>query len=106
MGHYAKEKFGTAIYSLATGRGDIRERLFDAYLKFHTLNEDDFPADLKSEWESLQSLFVVKEPTLDGNNEPVRGRVQNTLDSLSIDECVELAIKIWNLNFDIRSNDR
>ncbi|MDH5232665.1 MAG: hypothetical protein OEY38_21615, partial [Gammaproteobacteria bacterium] len=48
---YVVEKLGLAVETLATGKDDVRSRLNDAFLSFHTLNKDDFPAEFQKDWE-------------------------------------------------------
>ena len=37
---YPREKMTTAVSILVTHPGRIKERLFDAYIEFHTIGED------------------------------------------------------------------
>lgn len=95
---YAREKIGAAIESMATNRGDIKIRLWGAYLIFHTLKEDDFPEDLKEYWNSIYNDLTTEEPSYGANGEVTDGRVQNTLKVIDEDKCVEIAKKISELN--------
>ncbi len=95
---YAREKFGAAVESMATSRGDIKSRLWSAFLIFHTLKEDDFPNELKEYWNSIYSALTTEEPTYDANGDVTDGRVQNTLKVIDEDKCVEIANKITELN--------
>ena len=96
---YAREKLGAAVESMATGRGDIKSRLWYAFLIFHTLKEDDFPEELKEKWNSLHGDLTTEEPSYDSNGEVTDGRVQNTLKVIDDDKCVEIANKIMELYF-------
>jgi hypothetical protein len=95
---YAREKFGVAVNSLATGTSDLNDRIWNAYLSFHTLTENDFPDELKEDWLEIHNSLTVEEPTYDEKGEVTIGKVQNTLKSLDTESCVELAQKICDLN--------
>jgi hypothetical protein len=45
---YVHEKLRAALESLATGAGDVRARLYNAFLSIHTLQESDFPEHFTS----------------------------------------------------------
>lgn len=94
---YAQEKLGTAIYDLATSTGNIRHRLWQAYLRFHTLSEDYFPEELKATWNELSAMLEAKDAIRDDKGEVIVGSVENTLQSLSDDECSDIAKRIYNL---------
>lgn len=100
-GSYAKEKIGSAVYSLATGRGDIKERLWNSFLGFHPLKESDFPDDLKDKWNDLKVRLTTEEPKYDSDGNVTTGKVENTIKKISIDDCVEIAELIYNLNYEI-----
>jgi hypothetical protein len=100
-GSYAKEKIGSAVHILATGRDGIKERIWDAYMQFHPLKETNFPDDLKSKWNDLYNRLTSEEPTYNSNGEVTNDRVQNTLKKLTDDECVDIAELIVDLDFEI-----
>jgi len=59
---YAYEKFSSAIYILATGAGDVRSRLSDAYLgPLWVIRPEHLPEDLQKDlvWIKKQ---ITKEP--------------------------------------------
>lgn len=56
--HYAIEKLSQAIRFLAVGEGDVRERLRTAYIGFHTLKDDDFPDDLRKDWQWVMKMLT------------------------------------------------
>ncbi|MQC27049.1 MAG: hypothetical protein DWG76_06350 [Chloroflexi bacterium] len=55
---FAREKIGGAIYYLAIGEGDVRSRLWSAYMEFHPLSEKDFPDGLRKDYR-----WIMKELT-------------------------------------------
>jgi hypothetical protein len=52
---YACEKLGLAVWKLATGMGDIKGRLADAYIEIAILQETDFPPELREPWKHIRS---------------------------------------------------
>lgn len=98
---YAQEKLGTAIYDLATGTGDIRHRLFQAYLRFHTLSDDYFPEELKATWNELSAMLESKDAIRSHKGEVNIGSVENTLESITEEECSDIAKRIYNLNSEL-----
>ncbi len=95
--HYALEKLGSAVHSMATDRGDLRTRLWHAYLIFHTLSEKDFADEYKEDWNFIYSTLTREQPSYDDKGEVTTGRVQNTLKVIDEDTCVEIAERISNL---------
>lgn len=50
----ACDKFNNAVYALAAGRGDIKERLADAFVRYLVdINESDMPESLRGEFHDL-----------------------------------------------------
>ena len=47
---YALEKLTNALHLRVTGRGDVRERVADAFFACHTLRERIFPQELRGDW--------------------------------------------------------
>lgn len=90
---YAYEKIHAAVETLATGVGGIRERLYDAYLVFHTLRVSHFEdADVKDLFDRImKGLTVVDIAPRD------QGTIQASLAKMSDDECVAVADDIWKL---------
>ena len=59
---YALEKFGVAVRHLAIGPGDVRSRLWPAYLKFHVLQVHHIPEDLRADFEWVNNELTKREP--------------------------------------------
>ncbi len=59
---YALEKFGVAVRHLAIGPGDVRSRLWPAYLKFHVLQVHHIPEDLRADFERVNNELTKREP--------------------------------------------
>lgn len=50
---YAREKLGTAVRKLATGKGEIKARLSDAYVELAILQMGDLPEEY---WKELHAI--------------------------------------------------
>jgi len=51
---YAVEKLTNALHLPVTGRGDVRERVTDAFFACHTLRERNFPPELYDDWRWIE----------------------------------------------------
>ncbi|ETR66923.1 MAG: hypothetical protein OMM_12175, partial [Candidatus Magnetoglobus multicellularis str. Araruama] len=76
---YLREKLSLAKYELAIGAGDVRERLYDAFLAMHTLREADFPEQYRKDWRWIKKQLTRYEPIKDYEGKVFIGSVQNTL---------------------------
>jgi len=94
---YANEKFYTAVDALCGG-GPLRQRIFSAYMSFHTISHHPFDnKDLQTKFdEIMRRLTVVK----DGDED--KGYVQNTLDKMSDRDAEEVSSLIVELAFNIQ----
>lgn len=100
--NYAKEKLGSAVRSISNDRGNIKTRIWNAYLIFHTLSENDFSEELKEDWNFIYNNLTIEEPTHNEKGEVTDGKVQNTLKLLSEDKCVEIVNRIVELEAKLR----
>jgi len=87
---------------MATDKGNIRTRIWNAFLIFHTLSKNDFSVELQEDWDFIYNSLTSQEPTYDKKGEVVSGKVQNTLKVLSEDKCVEIAERIVELETKLR----
>lgn len=99
---YAKEKLGAAVQSMVSDPGDIKTRLWHAFLIFHTLSEKDFSDEYKDEWTFIHSTLTKEEPSYDKNGNLTTGRVENTLKVLDERTCQVIAEKIASLSYKLR----
>lgn len=95
--HYALEKLDSAIHSMTTDNGDIRTRLWNAYLIFHTLSEKDFADEYKEDWNFIYKTLSTEQPSYDNIGQVTIGKVQNTLMALDENTCIEIAERILKL---------
>ena len=93
--NYTREKLFVAIRSLATGRGDVRARLVEAYDSFHVLTPEDFPVELQNDWR-----WVMDELTRYGVKRDPQGRiyynaVENTMRRVRRETAGRIAERIF-----------
>jgi hypothetical protein len=55
---YLIEKFDQAVFDLATGEGDARSRLRDAYNRFRIIRLDDYPEHVREERQAIDKLLM------------------------------------------------
>jgi hypothetical protein len=95
--HYTVEKLGGAIECLATHPGDVRERLTQAFLGFHTLTETDFPPELRADWLWVKKELTKYGPVLNHKGEVWIGSVANTMRKVRKATGSKIAKKIYAL---------
>jgi hypothetical protein len=94
----ARQKLREAIYSLATGPGDIRMRLNQAYSGyFLTLIESDFPVELQSDWNYILKELKKFGPIIRDDGTFFRGAVENTCNKIRKQTGVKIAKKILDI---------
>ncbi|GEM_PF-4385238 len=92
---YAWEKLYTAIWILAGGTGNLRERIEDACVSaLMRLKPDDFPKGLRREFSYILERLTREEPTSQGE-----GRIRatlNTMTEIELDRFVERIVSIYD----------
>jgi hypothetical protein len=92
---YAWEKLYAAIWILAGGTGNLRERIEDAYVSaLMRLKPDDFPKGLRREFSYVLDRLIREEPT-----EPGEGKLRATLKTMNdieLDRIVERIVSIYD----------
>lgn len=94
---YAKEKLAVTIEALATDAGDVRTRLTNSFMLFHTLTEDDFPNELQADWKWIMKELNRYEPRYNVKGEVIMGSVENTMRKVKNSTGVKIAEKIFKL---------
>jgi hypothetical protein len=99
---YVIEKLTNALNILATGSGDVRERVADAVVACHTLRERDFPDGLRDDWR-----WIFNEATKLGPDEDPSGRIwagsaHNTMRNRRKSTGRKIAQRIWSLYWAVR----
>ena len=89
---YAAEKLGMAVYRLATGHGRIRDRLYDAFMVFHPVNDRDIPPPLLPLWREVRDGLTCKSA-----KHPREGAINATLRGMRTEEAERIARRICEL---------
>ena len=74
-----REKFQAALYRLAVGEGDVRQRLRGAYRYLRMLSEEEVPVDLRTEWRSIQDALTRRGPDIAVDGTVYKNSIDNTL---------------------------
>ena len=100
---YARSKLGGAIWKLATGIGEIKSRLSDAYIELAIIQEGDFPEDLYDELKMIKrdltsGKMQYRTEVRDGKlvEVPV-GRLASTLRYMRKKKAEDIAKRIFQL---------
>lgn len=98
---YASQNMLKALYSLATGPGDVRERLLTAYGNFWVLNEDHFPEHLRADFRYVTKELNKFGPVYDHHGNMVNDAVKETLRRIKRSTGVKIAHKLVHLHFEL-----
>ena len=104
--HYAQEKLYVAIRSLATGQGDVRARLVDAFMTFHPLKEEDFPPKYRADWKWIHNQLTKHGPVYDYKGRVYKGSVENTMSKIKNNTGRKIATKIFDIGYDLLTNEK
>lgn len=75
---YALKKLDLAILLLATGRGDVRSRLLNAFhAELAVVQDSDFPDNLQPNWLWIKQRLTRKGPRMRKDGTVLMGAVQN-----------------------------
>jgi hypothetical protein len=104
---YAREKLLIAIEMLATGKGDVRERLLNASTNLHTLRDDDLPNEFKEDWAWIRKELTKYGPVMIGDTDEVlRGSVENTMRRIKRNTGRKIAQKIFYIGWALHTNEK
>ena len=104
--HTAKKLLSKAMYSLATGRGDVRSRLKVAYCGFWVLDEEDFPEEFRKDWMWIKKQLTRFEPLYDKRGEiKISDAVENTMSRIKNKTGQKIAEKIFYLGLALCTYD-
>lgn len=91
--NYAKEKLHVAVSTLSTGTADIQTRLADAYISsVIRIRDEDLPPDLRRDLKAITKA-ITRVPAKGDE-----GSVRATVDTMSDNQCSELAAEIFELH--------
>jgi hypothetical protein len=89
---YAIEKLHSAVHTLATGHGRIRDRLFDAFLEIAAVSDDDIPQPLRPLWREIRGGLTCKPA-----KRPGEGAINATLRGMRKEKAEQTASRICEL---------
>jgi hypothetical protein len=92
-----REKFHAAVYRLAVGKGDVRDRLRGAYRYLRMLSERDVPPHLRQEWASILTALMRLGPEVDSDGTIYRKSINHTLSRIRNRTGRRIAERIWAL---------
>ena len=90
-------KYNAALYALAVGEGDVRQRLKGAYRQLRMLREDEVPEDQRKEWASILNILVKRGPIRGPNGEVYKGALEHTLDRMKNVSGRRIAERVYSL---------
>jgi hypothetical protein len=96
---YALEKFSQAVHDLVTHPGRVQDRLYAAYMRFHTVRAADLPeGELRRLFVGIKDDLTFVEPS-----DPQRqGRLGATLQISTDEDASAVAARIFRLYYDLR----
>ena len=96
---YALEKLSDAVEVLATGPGDVRSRLYSAWLSFHTVTERHLPPQLRKDLN-----WILHQISHKPARHRLEGTVQGTLATIRNSTGVKIAKRILHLEQRLREH--
>ena len=101
---YAHQLLSSAIDTLATGPGDVRSRILEAYLTIHPLTPEHFPAPLREEYAWVLRQITRHGPQIDYMGRIRKGAVEVSLAHMRNSTGVKIAQKLLALHYAIDSH--
>lgn len=92
-----REKYNAALYALAVGERDVRQRLRGAYRQLRMLREDEVPEAHRKEWAYILSVLVKHGPMRGPSGEIYKDALSHTLDRMRNSSGRKIAERIYSL---------
>jgi len=107
---YAEEKLTAAVYLMATGRGNVKDRLAQAFTEFVPVSESDLPEKFRSEFRWIRQALTTKEAKqvalIEGRVvEGVEGRIGATLATMRYEKAEEIARRLVRLSDELAAHN-
>ena len=93
---YIVEKLTNVLEALATGPGDARSRLANAFSACH-LEQEDFPSEHRKTWAGIKRDVTKFGPLTDTNGKMWRGSIENTLGGMRNTTASDIAKRLFDL---------
>lgn len=94
-----KEKLRRALYYLAVGEGDVRERLTNAYNQLRVVREDEIPPEMLEEWNSILNDLTHRGP-LQSSGLLLKDAASHTLGRMRKRTARRIAKRIYRIAID------
>ena len=94
--NYLLEKFTSAVYELATGEGDARSRVRDAYSKFGVILLEDYPEELRVKRKEIDILL-----TRLGGEKSSGGTINYNLQKMKNKTASKISMLIFNIYLEL-----
>jgi hypothetical protein len=110
--NYAAEKFGMAVYILATDKSPIKGRLMEAFVELAILNVNDIPKALQDDFKWVMGVLTKNKPKTirvirQGKVlEESTGRSGATIPFLRIEKATEVAKRICDIEARLQNEYR
>ena len=98
---YTLNKFSQAVWVLATGPGDVRSRLHEAYISLAGASASDLPDDLRADFKWVTDQLGRYEPT-DVQRRRGWGSLDATLTKIKNKTGVKIAERIVAIELELR----
>jgi hypothetical protein len=103
---YVKEKLREAIYTLSTGKNDVRSRLVAANMGFYVLTEDHFPPEFRNDWKWIMHQLNKYGSLYDDHGELLSDSVKHTMQRIRKDTGQKIARKIFDISWALHTNKK
>lgn len=101
---YTVEKLTLALETLATHPGDVRRRLSVVYWQIHTLEERDFPSEVRLDWLWVMKQMTKYGPLIDESEFVIRDAVENTMRRSRNSSATKIAHRLYSLYWAVSQN--
>lgn len=98
---YAHQLLSQTVDTLATGAGDVRSRILEAYSVFHPLTPEHFPEPLRKDFEWIMKKLTKHESYITSEGKIQKGSVQVSLQHMRNSTGTKIATKLLHLHYAI-----
>ena len=103
--NYPTSELREAVKILATGEKDVRKRIV-SIAAIAKLNENDFPNELKEDWNWIIKNMTKEEPRYLSNGKMLFSSIENTMKSIHNSTGSKIAERIFNLYINLQDSNK
>jgi formylmethanofuran dehydrogenase subunit C len=74
---HASERVGEGVHLMAISQGTLQERLYDAFRVSSHLRSEEFPEDLRAEWEAMKQEISKIGTTANNGRTVITGQMSD-----------------------------